>query len=629
MLSNIVPRFRRLLNTDPGDARQLRTRQTAIVLAVVAAYVAGFFLVYPFAGDEAAALSVIPVMVIGWAGGLRFGLLFSPLVFLVDILLLRWVGGIEWSTLAQQGPPYLAALECAGTATGLLHDMRERLKAELIEHKRAEEALRDSEERLRATFEQAAVGIAHTHPDGHWLRVNQKLCDIVGYTRAELLQLSWADITYPDDIAADLVQAQQLLSGEISTYSMEKRYLRKDGSLVWVNITLSLVREPSGAPKYFIAVSEDITDRKQAREALQFVERRLRLTIEQTPAVLWTVDTELRFTSSAGAGLPALNLRPNEVVGKTLYEYFQTQDPTYLAIAAHCRALTGQPARYEMEWLANTYESYVEPLRDIDGRIVGCIGLAIDVTERKRAEKQQLELALEKERVELLREFINNISHDLKTPLSIINTSIYLLERLGDPQQQQQKLEVIKHQTQHLEKLIRDILTVSELGTVYLSAFAPVDLSTVIRHVEAAFRPLAEQKNLTLTLDLSSTMPGIPCAEEELTRAVVNLVENAIRYTPDGGAITIRALVQDDQAVVQVSDTGIGIAEADLPHIFEHFYRASNAMAVDASGTGLGLAIVKKTVEIHGGRVEAESRLGAGSVFRVFLPLNQVAEAAQ
>ncbi|MCX6546428.1 MAG: response regulator [Acidobacteria bacterium] len=141
----------------------------------------------------------------------------------------------------------------------LAHDVTARLQAE--------QALREGEVRFRATFEQAAVGLAHVALDGRWLLVNQRLCDIVGYSREELLETTFQAITYPDDLAPDLENARRLLAAEISTYSVEKRYVRKDGSLVWINLTVSLVRERSGEPGYFISVVEDISQRKQGEEA--------------------------------------------------------------------------------------------------------------------------------------------------------------------------------------------------------------------------------------------------------------------------------------------------------------------------------------------------------------------------
>jgi two-component system sensor histidine kinase UhpB len=146
---------------------------------------------------------------------------------------------------------------------------------DITERKRAEMALRESEETSRTTFEQAAVGIAHVGTDGRWLRVNDKLCAILGYPREELMQLTFQDITYPEDLDKDLNYVRQVLSGEINTYSNEKRYIRKDRSLVWANLTVSLVRNDAGEPKHLISVVEDITRRKQAEVELRELSGRL------------------------------------------------------------------------------------------------------------------------------------------------------------------------------------------------------------------------------------------------------------------------------------------------------------------------------------------------------------------
>ena len=143
------------------------------------------------------------------------------------------------------------------------------LQAESAERQQVEMALQASEQQFRATFNQAAVGIAQVGTNGQWLRVNQKLCDIVGYSSQELLELTFQDITYPDDLEVDLEYVHQILAGEIETYSMEKRYIRKDSSLIWINLTVSLVRNSSDEPQYFVSVVEDISDRKHTEETLK------------------------------------------------------------------------------------------------------------------------------------------------------------------------------------------------------------------------------------------------------------------------------------------------------------------------------------------------------------------------
>jgi len=153
----------------------------------------------------------------------------------------------------------------------LTEDLENRVAQRTEQLEERERRHRESEERFRGTFEQAAVGMAHVGTDGRWLRVNRRLCDIVGYEKAEMLGLTFQDITHPDDLEAHLEYVRQLLAGEIGTYSMEKRYFKKDSSIIWINLTVSLVRPPSEEPRYFISVIEDITERKRIEEAQRFL----------------------------------------------------------------------------------------------------------------------------------------------------------------------------------------------------------------------------------------------------------------------------------------------------------------------------------------------------------------------
>ncbi|MFQ5674871.1 MAG: PAS domain S-box protein [bacterium] len=162
---------------------------------------------------------------------------------------------------------YLQPIQNLDIATSMLQIFAARASAEL-ERLQAEEALQESEERFRSTFEQAAVGAAQVAIDGHYIRVNQRLCDIVGYTQQEMLKKSYHDITHPDDLNLDLDNVRKMLNNETQAYAAEKRYLRKDGSIVWVTLSASLVRDLNHEPKYFISVIGDITDRKRLEEQL-------------------------------------------------------------------------------------------------------------------------------------------------------------------------------------------------------------------------------------------------------------------------------------------------------------------------------------------------------------------------
>jgi PAS domain S-box-containing protein len=164
--------------------------------------------------------------------------------------------------------------------------------------KKAENALAESEQRFRATFDQAAVGIALVAPDGRWLRVNHKFCDLVGYAEEELLRRAFQDITHPADLDADLTLVRQMLAGEIQTYAMKKRYFHKDGHVVWVNLTVALVRHPSGEPSYFISIVEDISARVRAEEELRALNLTLERRVEERTAELRAQSAELERSNA-------------------------------------------------------------------------------------------------------------------------------------------------------------------------------------------------------------------------------------------------------------------------------------------------------------------------------------------
>ena len=266
---------------------------------------------------------------------------------------------------------------------------------------------------------------------------------------------------------------------------------------------------------------------------------------------------------------------------------------------------------------------YIWPVKDEQGKVQQVVLTHQDITERKQVEIQQLELARTHARADLLYELLNTLSHDLKTPLSIINTSVYLLEKTTDPAYQKQKLDTIRDQSHRLNQMIQNILTVSYLETAVDSTLQVLDLNQLAVEIGGEFSAVAENRSITLEFDLESTLPSIQANEVEFRRVLVNLLENALHYTPAGGRITLHTFTKSNEVALEVRDTGIGIETSDLPHIFDHFYRADKARANNHGGSGLGLAIVKKIIERHQGRIEIESVPGQGSSFRIWLPVFQ------
>ena len=273
---------------------------------------------------------------------------------------------------------------------------------ELAERREAEEGLKESEERFRATFEQVAVGVAHVDVDGSWLRVNRALCGITGYAEDELLEKTFQDITHPEDLDKDLEQARKLLDGEIETYSMVKRYLRKDGSIVWVNLTVSLVREVSGEPKYLIAVIEDISDRKQVEEALRTSHKDLedmKFAIDESAIVAFT-DQRGRITYVNDKFLEISKYSREELMGQDHRIINSGYHPKGYIRNLWRTIAQGHVWRGELKNRAKDGSIYwvdttIVPFLNDQGKPYRYVAIRHDVTARKLAE-ERLQGALER-----------------------------------------------------------------------------------------------------------------------------------------------------------------------------------------------------------------------------------------
>ncbi|GAK60638.1 multi-sensor hybrid histidine kinase [Candidatus Vecturithrix granuli] len=512
--------------------------------------------------------------------------------------------------------------------------------------KQAEAALQESEKRFKSAFQHSAIGIALVSLEGKWLQVNSKVCEIVGYAETELFTKTFQQLTYPEDLERDLNYVRQMLAGEIETYTMEKRYIHKNGGIVWGLLAVSLVRDEAGAPLYFISQIEDITERKQAEEALQESEVRLQFLVASNPAIIYTSrvsgDYGVTFMSTSVAAL--LGYKPEEFLRDSRFwvNHIHPDDAA--------RVLAEFPVMFEQGTLTHEYRflhkngdwrwmrAELKVIRDVAGNPVEIIGSMIDITERKQAEEalqQAKEAAETANRAKSV--FLANMSHELRTPLNSILGYTQILKR--DPflnAKQVQAIETIHRSGEYLLALITEVLDLAkiEAGKITLEP-AEFSLKTCLQTALEMIRIKAAQRQLTFSYcpegELSYTLLG---DERRLRQVVLNLLGNAIKFTLAGG-VTLRTSIRDIphsiplmcHLHVEVEDTGIGIPAEKLTDIFRPFEQMHDPR-ISAEGTGLGLAISAQIVRLMGCEIQVESTPGVGSRFWFDVELPLVASPA-
>ncbi|HLK54925.1 MAG TPA: PAS domain S-box protein [Chthonomonadaceae bacterium] len=493
-----------------------------------------------------------------------------------------------------------------------------------------------SETLFRAIFELAAVGIARVAPDGSWLDVNHKLCEIVGYTREEMLAKTFQDITHPEDLNTDLAYIRQMLAGEIQSYSVEKRFFHKDGSIVWINLTVTLVRE-SGQPKYFISVVEDITANKRAEEALRRSEAYTRAIVNVALDGIATINEQGVIESFNLAAAHTFGYEPEEVIGQNIKilmpEPYHSEHDAYL----HNYLTTGQKEIIGIgrEVRGRKKDGTIFPIElavsevALENRRV-FVGTLRDITQRKRAEEALLQAqALLEERVlertaELqrsnadLQQFAYVASHDLQEPLRMVTSFMQLLEKKYKGQLDEQAHVWIGYAVDgasRMQKLINDLLVYSRVGT-HGKEFRRCDVNEVLYTALQNLQLTLSENNAEITFD---ALPIIQGDGLQLVSLFQNLIGNAIKYHSDlPPRIHITASREGQEWLFSVRDNGIGIAPQFSERIFIIFQRLHNRNAYP--GTGIGLALCKRIVERHGGRIWVESESGQGATFFFVLP---------
>ncbi|WP_018247521.1 two-component system histidine kinase PnpS [Orenia marismortui] len=252
----------------------------------------------------------------------------------------------------------------------------------------------------------------------------------------------------------------------------------------------------------------------------------------------------------------------------------------------------------------------IAPIQDANKSTVGVVAVLRDITDIRRLE-------------EMRKDFVGNVSHELKTPLTSIKGYVEtLLDSKPSDNIYNSFLNIIKEEADRLQRLIEDLLNLSKIEShSNYKSKEDVDIVKIIDDTILLLESKAKKKDINLVADLNLSAPNIQADQDQLSRLMINLIDNAIKYTPQGGKVKVSVDQKEEKLILEVEDNGIGIPEDDLPRIFERFYRVDKARSRKLGGTGLGLSIVKHIVEEHQGNISVESEIGQGTRFSVELPI--------
>jgi PAS domain S-box-containing protein len=383
--------------------------------------------------------------------------------------------------------------------------------------------------------------------------------------------------------------------------------------------------------RLMIALSEQISiavERARLYTSLRESKEQYQKVVESVREVIFQTDERGHWSFLNSAWTEMTGYSIGETLGQSVLDCIPPEDRA-LTSGQYRPLIKGEIpfSRYETRLITHGrgprwVEVHARRTADIQGRMIGMSGTLTDITERKLNEQQAAELLAQSHTVEALRRFLTNVSHDLRTPLSVINTSLYLLRRKFDnPTSAMRHVDILEEQVTHLARIVEDLVEMTRLDDQIVEfEFIPVHLTNLVRDVLFSYESMAQSRGLTIEREVEGELPLIQADQMWLGRLVHNLVTNAVQYTPSGGTIWIKTALSGDGVMLTVRDNGIGIAAEDLPHIFDRFYRADSARPADKGGAGLGLAIVRKVVDAHGGGLNVESVPGEGSTFYVWLP---------
>ena len=493
----------------------------------------------------------------------------------------------------------------------------------------------DADTRFRTSVEMAPVGIGHFGPDGRFLFVNPQLCLILGFTRDELLERTFQEVTFPDDLPRCLAMTAQLTAGSIPKYSLEKRFVRPDRTTVYTRVIVSAVRDDSGAAAYFIGIVEDLSEQWAIEEARRDAEDRLRLALEASGTGIFRYDFRARALDWANNLAHVFGvLEPEKLMSlDELFGAIHPDDRSGVMATLDTSARAGTDFYDEfrvvrpdggVRWISDRARMTL----DAGGAPQFLTGACVDITALREAESEREQslvreraARIEAERATLLRdEVLAIVAHDLRNPVNAIMMSAEAIIRMGLLEDSSNRmLSVIRRSANTMEQLIRDLLDVTQIEAGRLAIHRKkVTIAPLLTEVQESFDAQARANGVALDVEFEPSAAEIFADHGRVVQVLSNLIGNALRFTPRGGRIELRSRTVGDFVELSVADTGPGIPAEHLPRVFDRFWQADRR--APGPGVGLGLAIVRGIVDAHGGRAEAESTVGKGTIFRVSLP---------
>jgi len=462
--------------------------------------------------------------------------------------------------------------------------------------------LRENTDFTSALFE-SLVGYAIIAADfgGNIIAYNNGARQIYGYTPEEIIGKQNIEVFFPEDfiITGKLQQitADLMAKGQLS-YEGEK--VRKNGDTFPAQILFTLTRHKNGSVAGFVEIVEDLTQRKQTELSLRNI-----ITSSIDGIVIVDQKGLIRFFNPSFGSL--FGRKAEDLLGSMFGFPLVSGETT------------------EIEIVRKRSEKTSIDTRTVEIRVVqinwekenAYLALMQDITERKKVEEERSKL----ERMKT--EFISNISHELRTPLQSIKgfAKLMLQGKVPDPETQKEFLTIIDSQSENLTRLIESLLDMSRIESCRFEIQkARLSVKDLIENAVGELYSLTNQRGIRIHENIPATLPEIKADGERLRQVMVNLFSNAIKFSHDGGSITVSADAKDNELLVQVTDYGIGISEDVMEHLFERFYQGNGSMTRSAGGSGLGLYISKQIIEAHGGDIWVESKVGGGSTFSFTLP---------